>query len=353
MAKPKRGAAAAKSSAAKSTEDPIAKGAEESIMGKETTQDLQHGKPEGKNNPRRPRPQDSAHALLSLGNDLSAEDEAAESISAEANKKIKVDDGTAQEKGNAAEAGNGQGTPKDFLYWLPANQPVGDWDVLCGRGGESNNYVGNKKYRIVIKDRKVSPRRNEAISHLLFLFQRRTELLSRLIAWDEDVIRSACICSLTQLHCFLLFQEEYRKIDPKQRKQKTAFVRDVVQHINQCGGRFIDIDKFGRRYVVTMEKARKKTSQALRETKELKWLDIDQKNDKKSPSQKEVVCPFCQKSGHKTRIAKDCLFHHQWLDAGKSNENSASGGRPSASVDSDGIAPAKAITKAATVSANV
>lgn len=105
--------------------------------------------------------------------------------------------------------------------------------------------------------------------------------------------------------------------------------------------------------MVTMEKARKKTSQALRETKELKWLDIDQKSDKKSPSQKEVVCPFCQKSGHKTRIAKDCLFHHQWLDAGKSNENSASGGPPPASVDSDAIAPAKAIMKPATVSANV
>lgn len=203
MARPKRGAAAAKSSAANPTEDPITKCAEETINGKETTQDLQHGKPAGKNNPRRPRPQDSAHALLSLGNDLSAEDEAAESISAEANKKIKLDDGT-EEKGNAAEAGNGQGTPKDFLHWLPATQPVGDWDVLCGRGGESNNYVGNKKYRIVIKDRKVSPRRNEAISHLLCLFQRRTELLSRFMACEEDVIRSACICSLIRPHCFLL-----------------------------------------------------------------------------------------------------------------------------------------------------
>jgi hypothetical protein len=76
--------------------------------------------------------------------------------------------------------------------------------------------------------------------------------------------------------------------------------------------------------VVTMEKARKKTSQALRETKELKWLDIDQNKEKKGPSQKEVVCPFCQKTGHKTRIAKSCLFHHQWLDAGKTNSSAPS-----------------------------
>lgn len=41
---------------------------------------------------------------------------------------------------------------------------------------------------------------------------------------------------------------------------KTAFVRDIVQHINNCGGRFVDIDdKSGKYYVVTMEKARKKT----------------------------------------------------------------------------------------------
>jgi hypothetical protein len=47
-------------------------------------------------------------------------------------------------------------TPNDFWYWLPPDQPVRDNDVICGRGGESNNYVGNKKFRIVIKDRKVS-----------------------------------------------------------------------------------------------------------------------------------------------------------------------------------------------------
>jgi hypothetical protein len=73
--------------------------------------------------------------------------------------------------------------------------------------------------------------------------------------------------------------------------------------------------------VVTMEKARKKTSQALRETKELKWLDIDKDAASKGPTQKDIVCSLCKKTGHKTRIAKACLFHHQWLDAGKPDES--------------------------------
>ena len=83
-------------------------------------------------------------------------------------------------------------------------------------------------------------------------------------------------------------------------------------------------------------------SQALRETKELKWLvgddddDNDNDNDgnnnntnnnndddnqkrhgfkkKTTVSNKVVVCRFCGKTGHKTRIAKACLKHHEWLD---------------------------------------
>lgn len=61
-------------------------------------------------------------------------------------------------------------------------------------------------------------------------------------------------------------------------------------------------------------------SQALRETKELKWLDIDQRKDKKDIiNNKNIVCPFCKKPGHKTRIAKACLLHDEWLDANKSS----------------------------------
>ena len=75
-------------------------------------------------------------------------------------------------------------------------------------------------------------------------------------------------------------------------------------------------------------------SQALRETKELKWLDADddddndndQKKDKKKTiSNKDVVCPFCKKSGHKTKIAKACLMHHEWLDINNASPKTVDG----------------------------
>ena len=151
--------------------------------------------------------------------------------------------------------------PPDFWYWLQPNDKLGDWDVIAGRGGESNNAVGNKKYRNIVNQRK----------------------------------------------------QEYRAIPLKQRKAKTAFVKSIVQHVNNCGGRFVDLDeKTGRYYVVTMDRARKKTSQALRETKELKWLDLEPK-ERKSTSNKNCVCPYCHKMGHKTKIAKDCDRHHEWV----------------------------------------
>lgn len=170
---------------------------------------------------------------------------------------------------------NGQGNfkaPPDFWYWLPPGESsLGEWDVLCGRGGESNNFVGNKKYRRVVNERK----------------------------------------------------DAYRNIPLKRRKVKTAFVRSIVQHVNNCGGRFVDMDEqSGRYYVVTMEKARKKTSQALRETKELKWLEIEPR-ERKMRSNKNSICPFCKKAGHKTKIAKACLRHHEWLDANPTKSKQA------------------------------
>ncbi len=72
------------------------------------------------------------------------------------------------------------------------------------------------------------------------------------------------------------------------------------------------------------------SSQALRETKVLKWLvasyDDDGKEDetkKKVTRNKDVVCPFCKKKGHKTRIAKACLRHHEWLDINSSSTTKA------------------------------
>jgi hypothetical protein len=238
------------------------------------------------------------NALLSLGRDLrhqeDGDDEGAQGDSSsmpfilpdsndQPKKRPKL------EEGDEPENRSGLQTPQDFWYWLPAGEVIGDWDVLCGRGGESNNFVGNKKYRRVVNERK----------------------------------------------------EAYRSIPLKQRKAKTAFVRSIVQHVNNCGGRFVDLDdKSGRYYVVTMEKARKKTSQALRETKELKWLEIAPR-ERKTPSNKNNVCPYCKKWGHKTKIAKACKLHHEWLDANgtKDTEKGENEPGPSESHGTTSIGP--------------
>ena len=200
------------------------------------------------------------NALLSLGRDLTASHGVPilPTTEVQPNKRQKNDESQINGQGDSSYR-----PPPDFWYWLPPGDLIGDWDVLCGRGGESNNFVGNKKYRKVVNEKK----------------------------------------------------DAYRIIPLKQRKVKTAFVRSIVQHVNNCGGRFVDLDeKSGRCYVVTMEKARKKTSQALRETKELKWLEIEPR-ERKTNNSKNSVCPFCKKAGHKTKIAKACLRHHEWLDA--------------------------------------
>mmetsp|Transcript_9642 Transcript_9642/g.11118 ORF Transcript_9642/g.11118 Transcript_9642/m.11118 type:complete len:386 (-) Transcript_9642:194-1351(-) len=228
-----------------------------------------------------------AHVLLSLGQDLTqfcetvsikvpnttSTVEVSGDISMLANEvESKTNNGLTQVRTKKRKLNNPDtnfnSEPPDFWHYLNPGEVIGDWDVLCGRGGESNNHVGNKKYRKVVDERKAA----------------------------------------------------YRKIDGKQRKLKTNYVRDIVMYINECGGRFIDVNRQGRYYVVNVEKARKKTSQALRETKELKWLDIDQRKDKKDIiNNKNIVCPFCKKPGHKTRIAKACLLHDEWLDANKSS----------------------------------
>jgi hypothetical protein len=61
----------------------------------------------------------------------------------------------------------------------------------------------------------------------------------------------------------------YRVTEAKARK--TDLSRAIVDHVCQYGGRFLKKDASNRYYVLTKAEARKKTSQALRETKELKW----------------------------------------------------------------------------------
>jgi hypothetical protein len=55
-------------------------------------------------------------------------------------------------------------------------------------------------------------------------------------------------------------------------------------------------------------------------------LDVEPSDKKKGVRSKDIVCPFCKKTGHKTRIAKACHYHDQWVDAGGKSEESAAEG---------------------------
>lgn len=95
---------------------------------------------------------------------------------------------------------------------------IQEGDVLCGRGGRSNHHPGNKRYRLVVSEMKAM----------------------------------------------------YRTTDAK--NLKTDLSRAIVEHVCNYGGRFVKKDeKQGKYYLLTKAEARRKTSQALRETKELKW----------------------------------------------------------------------------------
>mmetsp|Transcript_833 Transcript_833/g.1199 ORF Transcript_833/g.1199 Transcript_833/m.1199 type:complete len:233 (+) Transcript_833:63-761(+) len=103
--------------------------------------------------------------------------------------------------------------PKTFV------ETIRETDVLSGRGGKSNHHFGNKKYRQTILEMKTS----------------------------------------------------YRNIQSK--TEKTRISRQIVADVLEYGGRFLKLDNAtGRYYIMSDIEARKKTSQALRETKELKWL---------------------------------------------------------------------------------
>jgi hypothetical protein len=91
-------------------------------------------------------------------------------------------------------------------------------DVLCGRGGRSNHHPGNKRYRQVVSEMKAS----------------------------------------------------YRSIGSK--SAKTDLSRAIVDHVYKYGGRFLKTELgTGKYYILTPAEARKKTSQALREAKDVKW----------------------------------------------------------------------------------
>lgn len=96
-------------------------------------------------------------------------------------------------------------------------------DILCGRGGRSNHHPGNKRYR-------------QIVGNIKFAYQQ---------------------CPAKTL--------------------KTDLSQAIVENCYSYGARFVKQegggkdDDGGRYYVLTKAEARKKTSQALRETKALKW----------------------------------------------------------------------------------
>lgn len=90
-------------------------------------------------------------------------------------------------------------------------------DILCGRGGRTNNHPGNKRYRQVINDMRIMYQKTEA------------------------------------------------------KTVKTDLSRAIVEHCCSYGARFLKLDNAtGKYFVQTKAEARKKTSQALREIKDLK-----------------------------------------------------------------------------------
>jgi hypothetical protein len=95
-------------------------------------------------------------------------------------------------------------------------------DVLCGRGGRSNHHPGNKRYRQVVKEMKAS----------------------------------------------------YKNIGSK--AAKTDLSRAIVDHVFNYGGRFLKkMDgENGKYQVLSVIESRKKTSQALREAKDVKWTVV-------------------------------------------------------------------------------
>jgi len=95
---------------------------------------------------------------------------------------------------------------------------INDTDVLSGRGGKSNNHPGNKRYRQAINDMKLT------------------------------------------------------YSNTKGKLKKTDLSHSIVDHVYQYGGRFIKKDESTDKYfLLTRKEARRKTSQALREHKEIKW----------------------------------------------------------------------------------
>mmetsp|Transcript_951 Transcript_951/g.1177 ORF Transcript_951/g.1177 Transcript_951/m.1177 type:complete len:325 (+) Transcript_951:173-1147(+) len=100
-----------------------------------------------------------------------------------------------------------------------SDDAIQEWDILSGRGGKSNHHPGNKRFRQVVDEMK----------------------------------------------------SKYRTTNVK--TDKTALSKAIVDYVEGYGGRFLTRKngKPGHYRIMAKAESRKKTSQALRETKELKW----------------------------------------------------------------------------------
>ena len=108
-------------------------------------------------------------------------------------------------------------SPRQNKLYIDA---IRDLDILCGRGGRTNHHPGNKRYRRVVSEMKSMYRNQGAKSN------------------------------------------------------KTDLSRCIVNHVCRYGGRFIKKEEeTGRYFVLSRGEARRKTSQALREAKALKWTE--------------------------------------------------------------------------------
>eukprot|EP00339_Tiarina_fusa_P019178 CAMPEP_0117077542 /NCGR_PEP_ID=MMETSP0472-20121206/54677_1 /TAXON_ID=693140 ORGANISM="Tiarina fusus, Strain LIS" /NCGR_SAMPLE_ID=MMETSP0472 /ASSEMBLY_ACC=CAM_ASM_000603 /LENGTH=202 /DNA_ID=CAMNT_0004803925 /DNA_START=159 /DNA_END=767 /DNA_ORIENTATION=- len=123
-----------------------------------------------------------------------------------------------------------------------SNNNISSEDVLCGRGGATNNHVGNKKFRSIVAE----------------------------------------------------YQEVYLQA---KKKEKAGIAKQIVERVRQNGGRFLKRDTANNTWVeVAPKKATEKTSQALREGLDVKHktfrpekmirpesMDSEERNPRKRP----------------------------------------------------------------------
>jgi hypothetical protein len=122
---------------------------------------------------------------------------------------------------------------------------IGSNDVLCGRGGATNNHLGNKRFRAIVVE----------------------------------------------------YQYEYLEA---KKKEKAVIARQIVERIKKSGGRFLKRDATSDVWVeVTPKKATEKTSQALRE-----GLDVRHKTIRPEKMHRRDSDSSCESPRKRARLVE-------------------------------------------------